>query len=45
MTVHGAMPKEASFRLTLRVDIHAFSLHASVRCGADDRQTLDQRCC
>jgi hypothetical protein len=29
---------------TLCADIDGFSLHAAVRCGADDRQALEQLC-
>ena len=32
------------FKQTLCVDIDGFSLHAAVRCGADDRQALEQLC-
>jgi len=35
LTVQGAMPRETDF---------SFSLHATVRCGADDRQALEQLC-
>jgi len=28
----------------LRVEIDGFGLHAAVRCGADDRQALEQLC-
>jgi hypothetical protein len=44
LTLQGAMPRETEFKLTLCADINGFSLHASVRCGADDRQALEQRC-
>ena len=30
------------FKQTLCADIDGFSLHAAVRCGADDRQVLEQ---
>ena len=38
------MPKEKDFKQTLCADMLGFSLHAAVRCGADDRQTLEQLC-
>ena len=38
------MPRDADFKQSLCVDIQAFSLHAAVRCGADDRQALEQLC-
>ena len=44
MTVQGVMPRDAEFKQTLRADSHGFSLHAAVRCGADDRQSLEQLC-
>ena len=44
LTVQGAMPREKDFKQTLCADIDGFSLHAAVRCGADDRQALEQLC-
>ena len=44
LTVQGAMPRETDFKQTLCADIDGFSLHAAVRCGADDRQALEQLC-
>ena len=38
------MPREKDFKQTLCADIDGFSLHAAVRCGADDRQALEQLC-
>jgi hypothetical protein len=35
LTVQGAMAREMDF---------SFCLHASVRCGADDRQALEPWC-
>ena len=32
------------FKQTLCADSNGFSLHAAVRCGADDRQALEQLC-
>jgi Putative transposase len=44
LTVQGAMPRDADFKQTLCADIDGFSVHAAVRCGADDRQALEQLC-
>ena len=44
LTLQGAMPREKEFRQWLCSDIDGFSLHAAVRCAADDRQTLEQLC-
>jgi len=44
LTVQGAMPRDADFKQSLCADIQGFSLHAAVRCGADDRQALEQLC-
>lgn len=44
LTVQGAMPRDADFNQHLCADIAGFSLHAAVRCGADDRQALQQLC-
>ena len=44
LTVQGTMPRETDFKQTLCADIDGFSLHAAVRCGADDRQALEQLC-
>ena len=38
------MPRDADFKQSLCADIDGFSLHAAVRCGADDRQALEQLC-
>ncbi len=38
------MPRETRFKQNLCADIAGFSLHAAVRCGADDRQALEQLC-
>ena len=38
------MPRDADFKQTLRADSNGFSLHAAVRCAADDRQALEQLC-
>ena len=44
LTVQGAMPRDADFKRALCADIDGFSLHAALRCGADDRQALEQLC-
>ena len=44
LTVQGAMPREKDFKQILCADIDGFSLHAAVRCAADDRQALEQLC-
>ena len=44
LTVQGSRPRDANFKQTLCADIDGFSLHAAVRCGADDRQALEQLC-
>lgn len=44
LTVQGALPRETDFEQSLCADISGFSLHAAVRCGADDRQALEQLC-
>ncbi|MBL8342835.1 MAG: transposase, partial [Rubrivivax sp.] len=44
MTVQGAMPRDTDFKKTLCADIDGFSLHAAVRCDADDRQGLEHLC-
>ena len=38
------MPRDAQFKQHLCADIDGFSLHAAVRCGADDHQALEQLC-
>ena len=44
LTVQCAMPRAKDFKQTLCADIDGFSLHAAVRCGADDRPALEQLC-
>ena len=39
-----SQPREKDFKQTLCADIDGFSLHAAVRCGAEDRQALAQLC-
>ena len=38
LTLQGAMPRKPSVKQDLCADMEGFSLHAAVRCGADDRQ-------
>ena len=42
LTLQGVMPRETDFKLHLCYDISGFSLHAVVRCAADDRNALEQ---
>ena len=42
--LQGAMPRDADFKQTLCADIDGLSLHAAVRCGADDRLALERLC-
>ena len=44
LTLQGAMPREKEFAQWLCSDIDSFSLHAAVRCVADDWQPLEQLC-
>lgn len=44
LTVHGAMPNVLDVNQTLCADVNGFSLHAVVRCGADERKALEQLC-
>ncbi len=44
LTEKGAMPRDADFKQTLCADRNGFSLHAAVRCAADDRKALEQLC-
>ena len=44
LTVQGAMPRQTELKQTLCADINGFSLHAAVRCAADDRHALEQLC-
>jgi hypothetical protein len=43
-SVQNAMPRDAGFKQALCADFDGFSLHAAVRCGADERQALEQLC-
>ena len=38
------MPRDADFKQSLCADLDGLSLHAAVRCGAADRQALEQLC-
>ena len=42
LTLQSAMKRGKHFTQTLCADIDGFSLHAAVRCAADDRQALEQ---
>ena len=42
--MQGAMPRDAARDQDLCVDHQGFSLHAAVRCDADERQRLEQLC-
>ena len=44
LTLQGAMPRETDYEQPRCADISGFSLHAAVRCAADDRQALNQPC-
>ena len=44
LAVQGAMLRDADFKQNLCADIDGFSLHAAVRCGANDRHALEQLC-
>jgi len=44
LALQGAMPRETGFKQNLRKDMDGFSLHAAVRCDADERRALDQLC-
>jgi hypothetical protein len=38
LAVQSVMPTETGFKQDLCADVDELSLHAAVRCGADDRQ-------
>ena len=42
LTVQGKMPREPAFKQDLCADINGFSLHASVRCDAEDCKGIEQ---
>ena len=41
-TVQSAMPRDAAITQTPCADVQGFSLQSAVRCGADERQRLEQ---
>ena len=43
-TVQGTVPRDAAFTQAQCADEQGFSLHAAVRCGAHERQRLEQLC-
>jgi len=44
LTVQGVLPRDAVRDQDLCADHQGFSLHAAVRCDADERQRLEQLC-
>ena len=44
LSLQGAMPRDERQAQPLCVNAQGFILHAAVRCGADDRQRLEQLC-
>ena len=42
--MQGVMPRNADFQQNLCAAISGFSLHAAVRCKADDRQAREPLC-
>lgn len=42
--MQGTVPRDAGFEQNLCADMQGFSLHAAVRCSAEDRQALEQLC-
>jgi hypothetical protein len=44
LTVQNAMRRDKGFEQALCANMNGFSLHAAVRCGADERQALEQLC-
>ena len=44
LTLQGVMPRDAGFEQALCANLNGFSLHAAVRCAADDRKALEQLC-
>ncbi len=43
-TTQGETPRQTDFKQTLCANMQGFSLHAAVRCGADERQAQEQLC-
>ena len=44
LTLQRAMPRDTGFEQELCAETNGFSLHAAVRCAADDRKSLEQLC-
>ena len=44
LTVQNAMPRDNGLEQALCADTNGFSPHAAVRCGADERKSLEQLC-
>ena len=44
LMVQGAMPRDKGFEQALCANMAGFSLHAAVRCAADERKSLEQLC-
>jgi hypothetical protein len=44
LRVQGGSPQESDFERELCADMQGFSLHAAVRCEAEDRQGLERLC-
>ena len=42
--MQGTVPRNAGFEQNLCADMQDFSLHAAVRCSAEDHQALEQLC-
>lgn len=40
----GAMPRDADSKPDLCAEVQGLGLYAAVRCGAEDRQALEQLC-
>ncbi len=44
LTLQGELPRQASGKQKLRANSQGFSLPAAVRCGAEQRRTLERLC-
>ena len=44
LTLQGVMPRDTGFEKALCANMNGFSLHAAVRCGANERKSLEQLC-
>ena len=42
--MQGVKPRDADFEQALCANMQGFSLRAAVRCGADERKSLEQLC-